>query len=172
MRKRIGFLFQNPDDQLFMPRVKEELLLELQSNGFPTEDEEAVVNDVLKRVGLLEKRQYTVSRLSLGEKKRLAIASLLVKTPELWLLDEPTSNLDPGMRREVIVMVRNLKGTRIIATHDLDLALEVCDRVLLLYKGKKIIEGDPNEILWDEEMLKRYGLALPLTIQGVKKWGK
>ena len=160
LRKRIGFLFQDPDDQLFMPTVLEEVLLET-GDGRVAEARRA-----LKAVGLLEKAEEPVSTLSPGEKKRLALATLWVRRPDLWLLDEPSAGLDPGMRRDLILRIRELPGTVLVATHDLDLAWEVCDRVVLLWRGRAVAVGPTREVLANGPLLREYGLDLPLRLQG------
>ncbi len=167
LRKRIGFLFQDPEDQLFFPWVYDEVAAEVQKHVGQPASQDAVWA-LLAEVGLAEKARASVSSLSPGEKKRLALATLLVRRPRLWLLDEPSAGLDPGMRRTLIHWIQTLPGTLILATHDLDLALVTCQRVLLLDRGEIIAEGPALEILSNEELLERHGLTLPLTLQGVR----
>jgi cobalt/nickel transport system ATP-binding protein len=158
LRKRIAFLFQNPQYQILMPRVEEEL----KSQG----GDEATALSLAQRFGLMRSLKSSTLELSEGEAKRLALATLLLKNPEYWFLDEPTSNLDPGGRTEIIRVIGELKGTKLIASHDLDLVLEVCDRVLLLYLGRKVVDGNPKELLKDAELLRKHGLDLPLSLRG------
>ena len=168
LRKRIGFLFQDPDNQLFYPWVYEEVAERLQVDGKVYKPTEGDVFQILSDVGLLDKARWPVSELSPGEKKRLALATLLTQKPDLWLFDEPSSGLDPMMRRTLIDWIKNLHGTIVVATHDLDLVLEICQRVFLLFQGKIVAEGQTSEILSDEHLLETYGLTLPLTLQGAK----
>lgn len=168
LRKRIGFLFQDPDDQLFYPWVYDEVAAEFQGDGKVTETKNEQVWEILSKVGLSNKARYPVSELSHGEKKRLALATLLVRQPELWLLDEPSAGLDPGMRRTLLRWIKNLKGTLIIATHDLDLVLEICQRVFLIYQGEIVADGSTLQILTDETLMEKHGLTLPLSFQGLR----
>ncbi len=167
LRRDLGFLFQDPEDQLFFPWVYDEVAAELQKNGNPSVPEEKIWT-LLSRVGLTEKAHAAVSSLSPGEKKRLALATLLARHPRLWLLDEPSAGLDPGMRRTVIEWIHNLQGTILLATHDLDLALETCTRAILLDQGEVVADGPASELLTNEELLEEHGLTLPLSLQGVK----
>lgn len=165
IRRRVGMVFQNPDDQLFMTKVyddiafgpRNELLTEI-------EVEERVVN-ALEQLGITHLRDRMPHRLSGGEKRVIAIASVLAMNPRLILFDEPTSFLDPQARRNVINTLDSLKMTKIIATHDLDMALDICDRVIILHHGSVFADGTVKDILLDENLLSQCHLELPLCMQ-------
>ena len=165
IRRRVGMVFQNPDDQLFMTKVyddiafgpRNELLTEI-------EVEERVVN-ALEQLGITHLRDRMPHRLSGGEKRVIAIASVLAMNPRVILFDEPTSFLDPQARRNVINTLDSLKMTKIIATHDLDMALDICDRVIILHHGSVFADGTVKDILLDEKLLSQCHLELPLCMQ-------
>ncbi len=156
IREKVGMVFQNPDDQLFMPTVFDDVAFG--PLNFHLEDVENRVQHALHRVGLAGFEKRSSSHLSFGEKKRVAMATVLSMDPELLILDEPTSSLDPGGRRELIKMLEELALPKIIATHDLKLAARICDHVLLFHKGQVVLEGTPQEIISHEKTLHTYGL--------------
>jgi cobalt/nickel transport system ATP-binding protein len=157
IRKKIGLLFQNPDEQLFMPRVYDDIAFGLRNAGI---SEEKVREEVLKAAEslniarLLDKHP---SRLSGGEKRSAALAGVLVMSPEILLLDEPTSFLDPRARRRLIDILAKLPHTQLIATHDLEMAAGLCDEAVLLKDGEVLLCGTV-EILKDAALLDRAGL--------------
>ena len=155
-RRKMGYLFQDPDDQLFMPTVFDDVAFG--PLNFHLEDVENRVQNALHRVGLAGFEKRSSSHLSFGEKKRVAMATVLSMDPELLILDEPTSSLDPGGRRELIKMLEELALPKIIATHDLKLAARISDHVLLFHKGQVVLEGTPQEIISHEKTLHTYGL--------------
>jgi cobalt/nickel transport system ATP-binding protein len=154
MRRRIGLIFQDPDDQLFMPVLEEDVAFGPQNLGLDSTEVERRVRAALKHVNLLDKRNRPPHHLSYGEKRRAAIATTLAMEPEILLLDEPTSNLDPATRGELIRYLRTLPATKIVSTHDLDLAAALCSRCAVISGGKLVAEGRSEEILKDEGLLK------------------
>ena len=159
LRKGIALVFQDPDDQLFMPTLEEDVAFGPTNLGLNREEIAVRVREALEQVHLWEKRQKAPHHLSYGEKRRAALATALAMQPQILLLDEPTSNLDPATRRELIDYLKSLNLTRIIATHDLDLAAAVSDRCAVLSAGSLIAVGRTKEVLADTQMLKNHRLA-------------
>ncbi len=164
IRRRLGYVLQNSDDQMFMPTVYEDMMFGPLNYGVPREEAEARVDAVLEQLELTELKHRHNHRLSGGEKRMAAIATILAMEPEALLMDEPTTALDPANRRRVIETVNALPQTRLIATHDLDMILECCDRVLLLSHGAVAADGPAEEILRDEALLRSCRLELPLRL--------
>ncbi len=160
IRPHVGMLFADPDVQILYPTVEEEILA-LQVHYPPERVREALLRFEIPSV--IHQPTY---HLSPGWKKRLILARLWIRTPRLWLLDEPSDGLDPAMRHRLVQDLQSLTGTLILATHDLDLALEVCTRVVVLQEGRMVADGSPGEILTDASRLHRWGLRLPLKLQG------
>lgn len=158
IRERVGLVFQNPDDQLFCPTVFEDIAFGPRNMGLPQEQVRRRVADALHAVGLDGLEEKNAFRLSIGQKKRAALATVLSMDAELLVLDEPSSNLDPRARRELIALLGALGRTQIIATHDLGLVREVCTRVVLLHQGSIVACGSPGEILDDSPLLEAHGL--------------
>ncbi len=158
VRKKIGLVFQDPDDQLFMPTVYDDVAFGPLSHHLKPEEVKLRVKEALKMVGLEGFSNRSSHHLSLGEKKRLSIATVLSHLPEILVLDEPTSNLDHKSRRELIEVLRSLPITQIIATHDLFFAYELTQRCFLIYKGKIVAQGETKKILRNSELLNRYEL--------------
>jgi cobalt/nickel transport system ATP-binding protein len=154
LRRRLGLVFQDPDDQLFMPAVEEDVAFGPQNQGLTPGEVEKRVEAALNHVNLLDKRSRPPHHLSYGEKRRAAIATALALEPEILLLDEPTSNLDPATRGELIHYLRTLPATKIVATHDLDLAAALCSRCAVISGGKVAAVGRTEEILLDETLLR------------------
>lgn len=165
IRKRVGLIFQDPDDQLFNPTVYDDVAFGPLNMYFPREEIPIRVTDSLKSVGMEGYETRSPQHLSFGEKKKISFATILSLLPEITVMDEPTSNLDPKSRRELINLIRCLPGTKIIATHDLELVLALCDRIVLLNDGKIIADGNPLDILSQEELLDRNRLEVPLSIK-------
>ena len=160
-RRAIGMVFQDPDDQLFMPTVAEDVAFGPLNAGLPPAEVEARVAAALAGVGMEHVRDRPPYRLSAGEKRAVAIATALAMSPDILLLDEPSSNLDPRGRRRLIELLRSFEHTRILATHDLELVVEVCSRVIVLGGGRVVADGPTREILNNEELMLAHALERP-----------
>jgi len=158
IRQSVGLVFQNPDDQLFCPTVGDDVAFGPRQLRLPEEQVAARVRESLAAVGLSGFEERSPFHMSFGEKKRVAIATVLSMAPKILALDEPTSNLDPKARRELIKLLERLGGVQVIASHDLDLVRTLCDRVVLLSKGRAVASGAPAEILADRALLQAHGL--------------
>jgi cobalt/nickel transport system ATP-binding protein len=156
VRGRVGLVFQNPDDQLFMPTVFDDVAFGPINLGLDHVQER--VDAALLKVGLSGYERKSPHHLSLGEKKRVAIATVLSAKPELLLLDEPSANLDPRRKRELLQLLKELPQPKVVATHDLKLALELCERTVLLNSGSVASDGDTYQILTDTTLLETHGL--------------
>ena len=165
IRNFVGLVFQNPDDQLFMPTVWEDVTFGPLNQGVKGHELEHCAVRAMKAVSL-DPAYYgarNASNLSGGEKKRVAIAGVLAMQPQVLILDEPSAQLDPRSRRELICLLDSLPLTQLIATHDLDLALELCDRTVVLSQGSIVFDGPTERILSDSQLLERHALELPLS---------
>lgn len=161
VRRRVGLVFQDPDDQLFMPTVGQDVAFGPANFGVEGEELERRVSDSLRAVSMLEASDRAPHHLSYGERRRVAIATVLAMRPEIVVLDEPTSNLDPASRRELIDVLRGLPVTQLVVTHDLPFALELCPRAVVMDEGR-IVAGDATiQILTDETLMKSHRLELP-----------
>ena len=165
LRRSVGLLFQNPDDQLFMPRVFDDVAFGPVNLGLPADEVAARVMAALAVVGATHLAQRPPHRLSGGEKRAVAIASVLALSPTILLMDEPTASLDPASRRQFIDLLLTLDQTLIIATHDLDLVLDLCPRTLVLGEGTIIADGASAVILQDAALLAAARLEKPLRLQ-------
>jgi cobalt/nickel transport system ATP-binding protein len=161
VRRQVGLLFQDANDQIFCPTVFEDVAFGPQQLGCNDAEVRSRVADGLKQVGLTGFEQRAAHRLSAGEKRRVCLAGLLACAPQVLVLDEPTSGLDPRGRRELKQLLRELPVTKIIATHDLELVVQLCTRVLLLAGGKIVASGPPAELLNDEQLMLANGLERP-----------
>lgn len=161
IRQKVGLVFQNPDHQLFMPTVFDDLAFGLLNAGLDRETAEERVNHILASLNLQDLQDKNPQHLSLGEKKKVSLATVLVLEPEILVLDEPSVSLDPGSRRQFIRILSNLSATKLIATHDLDLAWELCPEIILLDRGRIAARGRREDILTDEDLLLRHNLELP-----------
>jgi len=170
IRNFVGLVFQNPDDQLFMPTVWQDVAFGPMNQGWRRQELGDRIEKAMNSVGLdLErygKRQ--AHNLSGGEKKRVAIAGVLAMQPQVLAFDEPTAQLDPRSRRQLIQLLHRLPETQLIATHDLDLALEICDRTVILSQGQIVYDGDTKTALSDPKLLEQYALELPLCFNQFK----
>ncbi len=164
IRSKVGLVFQDPDNQLFMPTVFDDIAFGPINMGMSKDKVEASVSEALKKVDMLDSIKRFSHHLSVGEKKRISIATVLSMEPEILALDEPSSNLDPKHRRELINLLKDLRLTKLIATHDLDLVLEVCSKVALLDKGRLIAHGEVLDILKDKALLESHSLELPRSL--------
>lgn len=165
VRRRIGYVFQDPDDQLFSPTVFEDVAFgPLHLATAPAEVEQAV-RRALTCVGLAGFERRVPQRLSAGEKRLVALATVLSYRPEILVFDEPSAALDPRNRRQLIKLLAKLDNTQVIATHDLDFAWDVCDRTVLLTHGHVHADGPTRELLANRDLLEANGLDLPLRLQ-------
>lgn len=158
IRKKVGFVFQDSDNQLFMNTVEDEIAFVLYNKGLDEKVIKSKVDNILDELDIKDLRYRRIIQLSGGEKKLVAIASILVMEPEVLLLDEPTNALDPRYRRRIIELLNKIKCTKIIASHDLDMISKTCSKTIFLYKGKIVKEGKTTEILTHEKDLIKYGL--------------
>jgi len=160
-RRSVGLVFQDPDDQLFMPTVFEDVAFGPLNLGLPDDEVERCVAAALDRVGMAHLRARPPHKLSAGEKRAVAIAAVLAMSPDVLVMDEPSSNLDPRARRRLIKLLQGFEHTRIIATHDLELVVEVCARVMVMDGGRIVAEGPTAELLNDEALMLAHGLERP-----------
>jgi len=166
VRRTVGMVFQDPDDQLFMPIVYDDVAFGPLNLGLPPAEVDHLVLDSLATVGASHLQDRPPYRLSGGEKRAVAIAAVLAMTPDILVMDEPTSALDPKTRRQLIELLKTFKHTRIIATHDLDLVLDLCSRTIILRDGQVAADGPTLDILQNEELLASSNLEKPLSLQG------
>jgi len=159
LRKKIGFLFENPDDALFMPRVFDDVAFGPRNFGFEEERIKEIVKGSLEKVGLPDFEEKVSHHLSFGEKKRIALASIISYSPEILLLDEPTLGLSPVSRENFINLIKKIRATKIIATHDLEMTTEIGDRIILINKGEIKREWKREEIE-SAQKLKNYLITL------------
>jgi cobalt/nickel transport system ATP-binding protein len=171
IRRTVGMVFQDPDDQLFMPRVYDDVAFGPLNLGLPREEVQRRVDAALATVEAGHLRHRPPHRLSGGEKRAVAIATVLSMSPDILVLDEPSSNLDPRSRRHLIGMLNRFEHTKIIATHDLDLVLDVCRRVIVLHEGQIKADGPALEIFSDQALLEECHLEKPLRMQACPNCG-
>lgn len=158
LRREVGLVFQNPDDQLFSPTLEEDVAYGPTAQGLSDSEVAQRVSLALQAVKLEHARTRFPGNLSGGEKKRAALATVLVLSPKLLVLDEPTAGLDARARRSVINVLKEREGAILVATHDLDFASELARRALVLDEGRLVYDGALSELLADEQMLFRHGL--------------
>lgn len=154
IRTRVGVVFQNPDDQLFMPSVYEDVAFGPRNLGFTEAEVKRKVENCLETLGISDLRDKTALKLSGGEKRMAALATVLAMDPEVMLLDEPTAFLDPRARRNLIGVLKRLPQAKLIATHDLPFAAEVCGRSVLLKKGRVFADGPSRELLYNVRLME------------------
>lgn len=164
IRRRAGLLFQDPDDQLFSATVGEDVAFGPRQAGMCGEELERRVQNSLADVNLAGYEDRVPHHLSLGEKRRVCLAGVLACRPDVLLFDEPTSNFDPRGRREFMALCRSLSATKLIASHDLEMVLAVCSKVLLLDEGRLVAAGESREILGDEPLMLAHGLEKPHSL--------
>ena len=165
VRRAAGMIFQNPDDQLFMPTVFDDVAFGLLNLGVAETELEARVMKALETVGAAHLRARPPYRLSQGEKRAAAIASVLALEPDVLVMDEPTSNLDPLARRRLIRLLKTFPHTKIIATHDLDFALEVCGRTIVMHQSSLAADGPTAEVFRKADLLERCNLETPPSMR-------
>ncbi len=161
IRRRVGVVFQDPDDQLFMPTVHDDVAFGPANLGVRGEELENRVRDALAVVGMEAHAQRPPHHLSFGQRRRVAVATVLAMRPEILVLDEPTSNLDPFSRRELADIITGLDVTVLIVTHDLPYALQLCERAVILSDGTIAADGPTRDILADAELMGTHRLELP-----------
>jgi cobalt/nickel transport system ATP-binding protein len=171
IRRRVGMVFQDPDDQLFMTTVYDDVAFGPRNFKLDEEEVEKQVVQALEAVGILHLKDRPPYKLSGGEKRSAAIASVLSMNPDILLLDEPTSSLDPKSRRRLINILKGFMHTKIIATHDLDMAYEVCERVIVLKNGRIEADGPAAGILADAALMDSCGLEIPFGLQNCPACG-
>jgi cobalt/nickel transport system ATP-binding protein len=162
LRGRVGLVFQDPDDQLFMPTVREDVAFGPLNLGLSPAEALGRVEEALARVRMTHAADRPPHALSMGERRRVAIATVLAMRPRLLVLDEPSANLDPRARRELVEVLEDVGDTMLVATHDLPLAAQLCERAVLLDAGRVVADGPVVELLADEALLARHDLELPL----------
>ena len=160
IRTLLGFVFQDFDSQLFMPTIKQDIAFGLENLDFDNIDQR--VNNIAKMLNITDILNKPAFKLSGGEKKLASLGTILAIEPKCILLDEPTTGLDPRNRKVLINIIKNLDKTKIITTHDLDMAMEICQRVIVLSNGKIVADGNPHDILLNENIMLNNGLELPL----------
>jgi cobalt/nickel transport system ATP-binding protein len=161
IRRRLGLVFQDPDDQLFMPTVGQDVAFGPANYGLKGESLAKRVTWALQAVGEEALTERAPHHLSGGERRRVAIATVLAVESEILVLDEPTSNLDPAGRRELVALLKGLPATQLVVTHDLPFALELCPRAVVMDEGKIVADGDTFDLLSDRALMSRHRLELP-----------
>ncbi|MCE0485911.1 energy-coupling factor ABC transporter ATP-binding protein [Ornithinimicrobium sediminis] len=161
VRRRVGIVFQDPDDQLFMPTVHDDVAFGPANLGLGGAALEERVHEALAAVGMLDVVDRPPHHLSFGQRRRVAVATVLAMRPDILVLDEPSSNLDPASRRELAEILRSLDITVLMVTHDLPYAAELCGRSVVLSGGVVVADGPTTQVLADEELLRAHRLELP-----------
>ncbi|MBR6361564.1 MAG: ABC transporter ATP-binding protein [Clostridia bacterium] len=164
IRRKTGYVMQNSDNQLFMPKVIDDMVFGPVNYGESRENAEKSADEALAKLGAEYLKERYNHKISGGEKRLAAIATVLAMKPEIMLFDEPSSALDPKNRRALISILNLLPETKIIATHDLDLVLDTCEKVILLNGGRIAAQGKARDILKDKELLEKNNLELPLSL--------
>jgi cobalt/nickel transport system ATP-binding protein len=165
IRKRVGLVFQNPDDQLFMPTVYEDVAFGPLNLGLSEDVVRARVEEALATVGCYRLKDRPPHHLSMGQRRAVSIAAVIAMQPDILVMDEPSADLDPRSRRQLISLLKGFTHTKIIASHDLDLIMDTCTRCIVLSDGRITADGSAEEILMDEGLLVENGLELPLSLK-------
>jgi len=165
VRRRVGLLFQDPDDQLFSTTVIDDVAFGPLNLGMRPAEARQLALECLARVDLEDVAQRPPHHLSFGERKRVCLAGILACRPSILVLDEPSANLDPRGRRRFIQLIRSLSATKLIATHDLEMVLELCHRTVLLDGGRVVANGLSRHVLGDPNLLEAHGLEMPLSLK-------
>nr|WP_231859338.1 ABC transporter ATP-binding protein [Actinoplanes missouriensis] len=167
IRRRVGIVFQDPDDQLFMPTVAEDVAFGPSNMGVRGTELADRVDEALAAVGMSAHRDKVPHHLSFGQRRRVAVATVLAMRPEILVLDEPSSNLDPASRRELAEILESLPVTVLMVTHDLPYALELCPRAVILDDGRLVADGSTVELLSDRALMESHRLELPFGFDPV-----
>ncbi len=165
VRRRVGIVFEDPDDQLFMPSVREDVAFGPANMGLRGAELEHRVRHALELVGMSEHVDRPPHHLSFGQRRRVAVATVLSMEPEILVLDEPSSNLDPASRAELADILRSLDVTILMVTHDLLYALELCPRAVVMSQGTIVADGPTRVLLSDSELMARYRIPLPFGVR-------
>ena len=161
IRRKVGLVFQDPDDQLFMPTVRDDVAFGPANLGLRGSELDDRVHEALVQVGMQDHADLAPHHLSFGQRRRVAVATVLAMRPEILVLDEPSSNLDPASRRELADILRSLDVTVLMVTHDLPYALELCARSVVLSDGVVVADGSTYDVLTDEALMRAHRLELP-----------
>ena len=161
IRRRVGIVFQDPDDQLFLGTVRQDVAFGPANLGLRGDALERRVLESLDKVGMADFVDRPPHHLSFGQRRRVAVATVLAMEPEILVLDEPSSNLDPASRRELAEILRSLDVTVLMVTHDLPYALQLCSRSVVLSEGVVVADGPTYEVLTDDELMRAHRLELP-----------
>jgi len=165
VRRTVGMVFQDTDDQLFMSTVFDDVAFGPLNLGLPAEDVSERVQNALETVGVFHLKDRPSYRLSAGQKRRVAIASVLSMSPDILVMDEPSAGLDPRARTQLIDLLRSFKHSKIIATHDLDMVLDLCERTIIIHDGLVKADGPTNKIFMDDILLADCHLEKPLRMK-------
>ena len=165
VRQSVGLVFQDSDNQLFMPTVEEDVAFGPSNMRLEPEEIRRRVTEALDAVGALHLRGASPFRLSGGQKKRVAIATVLAMEPSVLVMDEPTSNLDPRARRQIIDLIRRFSHTTLVATHDMEMVLDLCDRTIVMKEGRIVADGSTRHVFGDLALLEECGLEQPCELR-------
>ena len=165
VRQSVGLVFQDSDNQLFMPTVEEDVAFGPSNMRLEPEEIRRRVTEALDAVGALDLRGESPFRLSGGQKKRVAIATVRAMEPSVRVMDEPTSNLDPRARRQIIDLIRRFSHTTLIATHDMEMVLDLCDRTIVMKEGRIVADGSTRHVFGDLALLEECGLEQPCELR-------
>jgi len=165
IRQRMGMVFQNPDDQLFMNTVFEDVAFGPRNFKLDEAEVEARVAQALEVVGISHLRERAPFKLSGGEKRAAAIATVYSMHPDILIMDEPSDSLDPKSRRRIIKLLKSFQHTKIITSHDLDMVYELCEKIIVIKEGRVAAQGPTFEVLSNEALMDSCGLEVPLSIQ-------
>jgi cobalt/nickel transport system ATP-binding protein len=168
IREKIGYVFQDSDSQLFMSTAYDDIAFAPRNYGLPEEEVRNRVEQALEMTGITHLKNKQIYKMSGGEKKLVSIATILSMTPDIIIMDEPSIALDPRNRRNLIHILNSFEHLKIIASHDLDMILDTCNRTILMADGKILKDGLTEEILSDRELLEQAGLELPISLLGRK----
>jgi cobalt/nickel transport system ATP-binding protein len=165
LRRAIGFSFSNPDDQLFMPTVLDDVCFGPLCQGQAQELATAQAREILTALGIGELQQHFPGHLSSGQKRLAALAGVLVMNPQILAFDEPTAFLDPYSRRQVARIIGKIPHTKLLVTHDLELVLDLCSKVIVIFDGQNVCEGMPSTVLGNDELMESYHLETPYSLR-------